>query len=343
MKKYYEEINVARGIAVLLVVLGHSFPDGTIGIFNDNRIYKHIFNYIYSFHMPLFFMLSGFVSYKLLQVEGVKEKWNAVIHKAKRLLVPYIVISIPSLILKYMFSGSAYNSFNFSETIPNLLSGTNPNTGLWFLYVLFLESTFIIIFNKVKIEYIIGAFMLFRITYEVIPVPDICQLDLIQSCGSFYFIGFWLYKHYDIVQKVLKNKYALIINIALFIALNYMMLEGVIANAVPSLIFSNVVATIVTLCGCMAVLSISYLLVTTGKLSSLKSIFNLCGNYGYDIYIISYFIQTPVRVIMYSKLHLNYEIILICMIVSGVLLSIVIGYFVRKISILNKLVLGNFK
>ena len=26
-KKYYDEINIARGIAVLLVLLGHAFPD----------------------------------------------------------------------------------------------------------------------------------------------------------------------------------------------------------------------------------------------------------------------------------------------------------------------------
>ena len=47
----YEHIDIARGIAILLVILGHSCTtlDGV------NRV-------ILSFHMPLFFLLSGIFS-----------------------------------------------------------------------------------------------------------------------------------------------------------------------------------------------------------------------------------------------------------------------------------------
>jgi len=56
-----------KGFLILLVVFGHviqfSIPD-----------YKnlHIFNYIYSFHMPLFMAISGYVSYK----EASYVKWG---------------------------------------------------------------------------------------------------------------------------------------------------------------------------------------------------------------------------------------------------------------------------
>ena len=43
-----EYIDVAKGIGMLLVIMGHAFPAG--------RITK----IIYSLHMPLFFILSGF-------------------------------------------------------------------------------------------------------------------------------------------------------------------------------------------------------------------------------------------------------------------------------------------
>ena len=59
-KKYYDEINIARGIAVILVLWGHAFPD----VLSESNILYHkiMYHIIYSFHMGLFFVLSGFVS-----------------------------------------------------------------------------------------------------------------------------------------------------------------------------------------------------------------------------------------------------------------------------------------
>ena len=47
-KRFFTEINVARGIAVLLVLLGHSFPDSQTGI--TSPVAKSIFNFVYAFH-----------------------------------------------------------------------------------------------------------------------------------------------------------------------------------------------------------------------------------------------------------------------------------------------------
>lgn len=46
-KERIEELDVAKGLAILLVVLGHSRPPGI--------------DMIYGFHMPLFFILAGIV------------------------------------------------------------------------------------------------------------------------------------------------------------------------------------------------------------------------------------------------------------------------------------------
>ena len=50
-------IDALKGLAILLVVLGHSFQ-GNIDHFDDNVV----FNFIYSFHMPLFMFLAGTVA-----------------------------------------------------------------------------------------------------------------------------------------------------------------------------------------------------------------------------------------------------------------------------------------
>ena len=47
----YTWIDCIKGIGIFLVVLGHIYKDNYIG------------QWIYSFHMPLFFMLSGYLMY----------------------------------------------------------------------------------------------------------------------------------------------------------------------------------------------------------------------------------------------------------------------------------------
>ena len=49
MVKRVDYLDYAKGIAIILVVLGHIFSGGNIK------------TYIYSFHMPLFFIISGYL------------------------------------------------------------------------------------------------------------------------------------------------------------------------------------------------------------------------------------------------------------------------------------------
>jgi acyltransferase len=69
-----------RTIGIVLVVLGH-----TLGISLEVELY------IYSFHMPLFFFISGLV----LTPTRLSQSWaSAARHYGRRLLVPYFLFSI---------------------------------------------------------------------------------------------------------------------------------------------------------------------------------------------------------------------------------------------------------
>ena len=77
-------IDVARGIGILGVVFGHAVGN----VFHSA---------LYAFHIPLFFLLSGFVYRASGTVEGYA------LHRARQLLVPYLLwlslISIPGFML----------------------------------------------------------------------------------------------------------------------------------------------------------------------------------------------------------------------------------------------------
>lgn len=57
IKKYYNELTLLKGIGICLVILGHSFSFTGFDLLKDNKLNDYVFKTIYSFHMPLFFIV----------------------------------------------------------------------------------------------------------------------------------------------------------------------------------------------------------------------------------------------------------------------------------------------
>ena len=58
MYRHYPDIDVLKGITILLVILGHSFCTTPINIFGMLPVMGDV---VRSFQMPLFFVVSGFL------------------------------------------------------------------------------------------------------------------------------------------------------------------------------------------------------------------------------------------------------------------------------------------
>ncbi len=88
-EKSIDWIFIAKGIGIILVVIGHYTP-------TDYPIYwKNIKEVIYTFHMPLFFILSGY-----LYCEAKQTYKQLVVKKTKRLLLPYVSIALIFFFIK---------------------------------------------------------------------------------------------------------------------------------------------------------------------------------------------------------------------------------------------------
>ena len=109
-------IDIAKGICILLMVIGHS---GMTGILH---------NMIYAFHMPFFFFISGITT-------NVKRSFrDFFISKANGLLIPfciYYLIHIPCYAYVYHMSVTKY----FYSELYNRIDGA-----LWFIPILFLSQ-----------------------------------------------------------------------------------------------------------------------------------------------------------------------------------------------------------
>ncbi len=121
-------IDIAKGVAMLAVVLGHTYYGG---------MPAHTF--VYSFHVPLFFILSGYTFRVKSGAEVIKKS-------AKQLLLPYIVLAM--IIAMYWLTRGWLNEETvlqffagivFASGGASLPMGIYPIGIPWFLMALFIS------------------------------------------------------------------------------------------------------------------------------------------------------------------------------------------------------------
>lgn len=141
-KARIEFIDIIKGLAIILVVIGHTSPNRT-----EILPYKSI---IYAFHMPLFFILSG------IFVATRRENYSL------KTLKDFIHKNFIALIVPFLIWGTIYMDFSFSN-LAYLCFGSWINfahihtlTSLWFIIVLFVARIYIELFymliNKLNLK-----------------------------------------------------------------------------------------------------------------------------------------------------------------------------------------------
>jgi len=322
-KKYYYEINTARAIALMFVVLGHSFPDADEAAMLPAA--QVIFNVCYSFHMGLFFILSGFVFAKRF-LEGKYNLFEQIKNKFCRLMIPYFVFSAVTLLLKTVFAKYANNSFEISEFYKIFL-GDNPNGGLWYLWTLFIIMIIFLLIGKLKHREIIAAAVsiVFYILYQTVPYGFYSK---ILNHAIYFVIGILVFKYYGFIKKLLSNTAVGIAALAGFIAMHCLSVNIYIITCLLASIF--ILWLSIKICD------------TKIKNTAIYKILNELGTYSYDIYLISYFVQIPIRVVFYSIFPIPYWLLFAAMFTMGILIPYLVSKFIlRKIPIANFLLLGN--
>src|SRR5690349_6040281 len=134
MSKRIEYLDIAKGIGILLVVLGH----------NDFEVISlFVQRLIYSFHMPLFFFLSGyFINASIPFFDFFKKRFNA-------LMKPYIF----TIFLIY-FTSVSFEKMGFNTAITRTVKSLYGSghyldwVQLWFLPHLFVVSLYAFVFIR---------------------------------------------------------------------------------------------------------------------------------------------------------------------------------------------------
>ncbi len=133
-KQFLNYINVFRGLAILLIIMGHTMQFG-----NSSSLVRIINCEAVCGGTTLFIFISGFLfqhlSYKFEYKNYLSKKWTNVVF-------PYIVTAIPGLVFCFYFPAAYKNSFdglNAALQIPVLLSvGRVHNVPTWFIPMIIL-------------------------------------------------------------------------------------------------------------------------------------------------------------------------------------------------------------
>lgn len=188
--------DVVKGVAILLVVLGHNIQYGSgEDFYQQNMFFENkLFQFIYSFHMPLFIIISGYffantvTKYKAAEV--IKDK-------AKTLLVPIAVWSMIPFgvgILSFDFSGE-----NLFGRLVALFTYSFLNN-LWFLWgVLYCSALTLFVYKFCRDSLWIYLF----IGIAPIVLPNAGKIFLYAYLFPYFVLGY-LYRRWGMEEKVIR-------------------------------------------------------------------------------------------------------------------------------------------
>ncbi len=323
-KQYYSSIDVARAIGIFLVVLGHAFPDASLQGGIQNNIWRAVFNIIYSFHMPLFIFLSGFVSDKYSI--DVQDCLNRTLKKFKRLMVPYFCWGILYIPFRILLAQYASAEFNIAR-IWRMLIGDNPYSGLWFLYALFMISIIFIWLIRsdrgLKCAFLISFLMIIIGKYVSIIEP----IEWVFLYLFYYLLGIYCHKSYTFIHdNLVKAKYALISG-GIFVS-SFVLIHQYETD------LNGLISIVTSISGIMIIYILS-------EKFAKNEIIAQIGEYGMDIFIMSGPILVFLRIVLYKIIGISYTpYVLIATIISYVAPIFISKFIIRRSKVLSRLLLG---
>ena len=213
-KKRITWLDMAKGIGMLCVIVGHVSP------------YTALWKWFYTFHLPLFFLLSGYV-FKMGDNFSTFFK-----KKCKSLLLPYLGLGIPMLLFNWLYSSD--RSVTVLRDLALQFLVQRRMWTLWFLACLFFVNLLFYLTVKVlktngKLAICSVVFVLLGLGYyaavnaflpggidALIPgIPPIQEapnnalpwnLDTVLMTYPFFFVGYFYKQKQESIDKLLDSK-----------------------------------------------------------------------------------------------------------------------------------------
>jgi fucose 4-O-acetylase-like acetyltransferase len=330
-------LEYAKGIGIFLVVMGHV----NLGFLQANMfkssqlIMKYIHFFIYSFHMPLFFIISGYLYSKTWNVHNLTDYKRNITKKVINLGIPYIIFSIFQGLIKIIMSSSVNSEISIEDIIKIPFKPINQ---FWYVYALIgifavISLIDVVIKNNIAVFLIAILFMICKLYLKTnIPI-----IDLTMYYSFYFYIG----KLLCVYKSILEKKAFLYISILLYsiLCLGVLMNKGVVYmnniftyssnnKALESGINLWIMISVI-----MALLA-SYAVIYLSKCLKNRFIAYL-GKNSFQIYLLHIIFASGIRIVL-MKLHVtNILAHYVVGIGLGVIMPLLIYSVISKIKFLD--------
>lgn len=185
--------DILKGFGITLVVLGHciqaSYGEGTA--FFDDKLYQ----FIYSFHMPLFMLISGYYAWNSVhRAVALHARRKMLKKKCFYLITPNVAWKLIEFL--YLFVTGTYVYAGAGALMRDLVVGILTN--FWFLWAV-LYSFILVYLMHYKFQDSVWMYLLVFIVMFF--TPDGLGLMACKYVLPYYLIGFYVNKYKDFLME----------------------------------------------------------------------------------------------------------------------------------------------
>lgn len=306
-------------IGPIFVILGHVANNGFISSESAWWIFSK--EWIYIFHMPLFFMASGY----LLSCKGYlrdRTYGQFTLGKVKRLLIPYLIINL--LVWLAVLAWQIIQG-KVSLTITEILIGfirprTNALTYLWFLFALFLIFLTTPLLKKMldfKKPLCVVIIVVFCVVLYILPLnTEYLALSDLHKDLLFFVFGCLLGQmEVDKFVSMMK-KYRI------------WFIIGAIATSAVALIWYEQTKMLHFIPCAFILLAFLSMFVCVKQL---PPFFENLASYSFGIYIMHWPVMMATRIILHSYLNVGVTLTAIAMCILGYVIPILVILVIRAL------------
>lgn len=251
-QKRNQTVDILRGIAMLLVVLGHTMTGCTTGAEES-----FLFNIVWSLQMPLFILISGYVTRYSRSIGDASGLWKYVKKRTVAYMLPWIVWS---LLVRGVIFGH-HNFLNVKYLLWHMDTGYWFLASIWTISMIFGLST--LFAGKITKDDEIKN-KIFTLLFYVIGMASLVAVGLVLGLSffaikltlyymPFYFAGYLYGQYRDKILKTKWGKQTIDATVAVCLAVWLLIMTRYYIYVLPDSVMAIALRIASSMTGCIAV------------------------------------------------------------------------------------------
>lgn len=324
-----EWILIAKGIGIFLVVAGHFWP------FDSPSYWTEVRRIIYTFHMPLFFFLSGWLYH-----HGKYSYRDLMSAKIQRLLFPFASIAVLFLVIKigagmFFELENPVDHRNLYAILVNPIQSYVPS--LWYVHSLFIIFAIYPLLRRFTSDF--WLFLIF-IGLNILIDSDMALYGKMLHNCPFFIAGIILRNNETILSRWLNGSMFAVSFLALLFTSSCYFLKNYFTQDTPG---EYLMVFMAGICGTLMIIMVSRKLAMSDA-RVIRTLATATGIYSMSIYLFHTLFESATRIVLMQTLRglkLPFELVLVTAVAAGLIFPLALEkYFLRKNDMTRRFMLG---